>query len=133
MDTAWTWELSDHLSLIHILKSNLRNEIKSYIVRSGYTMQEVVDRLSEDYGWSDSVSNLSNKLQRESLRYVEAVSYTHLDVYKRQEKGQTVSRIAEELKLEPAFVEEICRIKVTHPGVTALGILDKMEVNKTGR
>lgn len=55
------------------MKSNLRNEVKSYIVRSGYTMQEVVDRLSEDYGWSDSVSNLSNKLQRESLRYVEAV------------------------------------------------------------
>ena len=55
------------------MKSNLRNEIKSYIVRSGYTMQEVVDRLSEDYGWSDSVSNLSNKLQQESLRYVEAV------------------------------------------------------------
>ena len=54
------------------MKSNLRNEIKSYIVRSGYTMKEVVDRLSEDYGWSDSVSNLSNKLQRESLRYVEA-------------------------------------------------------------
>ena len=54
------------------MKSNLRNEIKSYIVRSGYTMQEVVDQLSEDYGWSDSVSNLSNKLQRESLRYVEA-------------------------------------------------------------
>ena len=55
------------------MKSNLRNEIKSYIVRSGYTMQKVVDRLSEDYGWSDSVSNLSNKLQRESLRYMEAV------------------------------------------------------------
>lgn len=55
------------------MKTNLRNEIKSCIVRSGYTMQEVVDRLSEDYGWSDSVSNLSNKLQRESLRYVEAV------------------------------------------------------------
>ena len=55
------------------MKSNLRNEIKSYIVRSGYTMQEVVDLLSEDYGWSDSVSNLSNKLQRESLRYTETV------------------------------------------------------------
>lgn len=55
------------------MKSNFRNEIKAYIVRSGYTMQEIVDRLSEDYGWSDSVSNLSNKLQRESLRYVEAV------------------------------------------------------------
>ncbi len=55
------------------MKSNLRNEIKSYIVRQGYTMQEVVDLLSTDYGWSDSVSNLSNKLQRESLRYTEAV------------------------------------------------------------
>ena len=55
------------------MKSNLRNEIKSYIVRHGMTMQEVVDLLADEYGWSDSVSNLSNKLQRESLRYIEAV------------------------------------------------------------
>ncbi len=55
------------------MKSNLRNEIKSYIVCAGCTMQEIVDVLSDEYGWSDSVSNLSNKLQRESLRYVEAV------------------------------------------------------------
>ena len=55
------------------MKSNLRNEIKSYIVHQGMTMQEVVDMLSDEYGWSDSVSNLSNKLQRESLRYTEAV------------------------------------------------------------
>ena len=37
------------------------------------TMQEIVDLLRDEHGWSDSVSNLSNKLQRESLRYVEAV------------------------------------------------------------
>ena len=55
------------------MKSNLRNEIKSYIVRHGMTMQEVVDLLADEYGWSDSVSNLSNKLQRESLRYTETV------------------------------------------------------------
>ena len=55
------------------MKSNLRNEIKSYIVRKGMTMQEIVDMLRDEPGWSDSVSNLSNKLQRESLRYVEAV------------------------------------------------------------
>ncbi len=59
--------------LYEYMKSNLRNEIKSYIVRQGMTMQEVVDLLSDEYGWSDSVSNLSNKLQRESLRYTEAV------------------------------------------------------------
>ena len=56
-----------------MMKSNLRNEIKSYIVRSGCTMQEVVDLLHDEHGWSDSVSNLPNKLQRESLRYTEAV------------------------------------------------------------
>ena len=55
------------------MKSNLRNEIKSYIVRQGMTMQEVVDMLSDEYGWSDSVSNLSAKLQRESIRYKEVV------------------------------------------------------------
>ena len=55
------------------VKSNLRNEIRAYIVRRGMTMQETVDLLSDEYGWSASVSNLSNKLQRESLRYTEAV------------------------------------------------------------
>ena len=29
-----------------------RNEIKSYIVRTGMTMTEVVDYLSDEYGWS---------------------------------------------------------------------------------
>ena len=52
---------------------SVRNEIKAQIVRAGFTMQEVVDLLHDEYGWSDSVSNLSNKLQRESLRYVQAV------------------------------------------------------------
>ena len=52
---------------------NIRNEIKAQIVRAGFTMQELVDRLAEEYDWSDSVSNLSAKLQRESLRYKEAV------------------------------------------------------------
>ena len=50
---------------------NVRNEIKAQIIRAGMTMQEVVDLLSEEYGWSDSVSNLSAKLQRESIRYKE--------------------------------------------------------------
>ena len=51
------------------MKSSIRNEIKAQIIRAGYTMQEVVDLLHDEYGWSDSVSNLSGKLQRESLRY----------------------------------------------------------------
>lgn len=55
------------------MNSDIRNEIKAQIVRSGFTMQELVDRLHDDYGWSDSVSNLSAKLQRKSIRYREVV------------------------------------------------------------
>ena len=55
------------------INMNVRNEIKAQIIRTGMTMQKVVDLLAGEYGWSDSVSNLSNKLQRESLRYTEAV------------------------------------------------------------
>ena len=52
---------------------NIRNEIKAQIIRAGFTMQELVDRLVDEYDWSDSVSNLSAKLQRESIRYKEVV------------------------------------------------------------
>ena len=51
-------------------KSELyRNEIKSYIVRAGMTMSEVVDYLADEYGWSSSVPNLSGKLKRGSLSF----------------------------------------------------------------
>ena len=52
---------------------NVRNEIKAQIIRTGMTMQEVVDLLSQEYGWSDSGCNLSAKLQRESIRYKEVL------------------------------------------------------------
>ena len=34
-------------------------------------MSEVVERLAEEYGWSESVPNLSGKLRQGSLRYGE--------------------------------------------------------------
>ena len=52
---------------------SIRNEIKAQIIRAGFTMQELVDRLAEEYEWSGSVSNLSAKLQRESIRYKEVL------------------------------------------------------------
>lgn len=70
---------------------NVRNEIKAQIVRAGFTMQKLVDRLAEEYDWSDSVSNLSAKLQRESIRYKEVVELADVLGYdliwqKRREK-----------------------------------------------
>jgi hypothetical protein len=55
------------------MKKDVRNEIKAYIVSQGMTMQQTVELLADLYGWSASVSNLSAKLQRGSLRYREAV------------------------------------------------------------
>ncbi len=52
---------------------DIRNEIKSYIVREGMTMADLVEKLADQYGWSASVPNLSGKLRRDSLRYREAV------------------------------------------------------------
>ena len=41
---------------------NVRNEIKAQIIRAGMTMQEVVDLLSDEYGWSDSVWSLPGSI-----------------------------------------------------------------------
>ena len=69
---------------------SVRNEIKAQIVRAGFTMQEVVDLLHDEYGWSDSVSNLSAKLQRESIRYKEVVELADVlgyEIYRGPRKG----------------------------------------------
>ena len=52
---------------------DIRNEIKSYIVREGMTMRELVEILADEYDWSDSVPIFSGKLRRGSLRYSEAL------------------------------------------------------------
>lgn len=51
-----------------------RNEIKAHIVRAGFTMQEVLERLHDDYGWSDSHFPTSPpSSSRESIRYREVI------------------------------------------------------------
>ncbi|MDE5823814.1 MAG: hypothetical protein K2H91_03910, partial [Lachnospiraceae bacterium] len=43
--------------------------------------------------------------------------------------GRKVEQIAKKLGADSEFVEQVCRIYVTHPGVSAQGIVDKMEVS----
>ena len=56
-------------STLKIKKGYIRSQIKAQIMLAGYTMAEAVELLSTEYGWSDSLSNFSAKLRRESLRY----------------------------------------------------------------
>ena len=79
-----------------------RNEIKSYIVRTGMTMTEVVDYLSDEYGWSRSVPNLSGKLKRGSLRYGEAVELASQGILP---EGMYRNRSFAECRVDPGEAE----------------------------
>lgn len=50
-------------------------------------------------------------------------------ILKEMRAGRKVDQIAEKLGTDCEFVEQVCRIYVTHPGVNAQGIVDKMEVS----
>lgn len=77
---------------------NTRNEIKSYIIREGMTMSEVVEKLAEEHGWSSSVPNLSGKLRRGSLRYREVV-YSATSPY------QLLDKLSEEVNGAVYFLD----------------------------
>ena len=49
-------------------------------------------------------------------------------VMKETQKGNGVTFIAEKYGLDPVLVEQIARLYVTHPGVTADGIMTKMGI-----
>ena len=51
------------------MKSNLRNEIKSYIVRQGMTMQEVVDLLRGEHGCSSGNPCAMSRLSSLPMRW----------------------------------------------------------------
>lgn len=50
-------------------------------------------------------------------------------IIKEMRAGRSVEQIAKKLDTDCEFVEQVCRIYVTHPGVSAQGIVDKMEVS----
>ncbi|WP_289132830.1 LLM class flavin-dependent oxidoreductase [uncultured Bacteroides sp.] len=49
----------------------LKDELKALIIKSGYTMTQVVEELNKKYNRNTSVQNFSAKLKRESLKYTE--------------------------------------------------------------
>lgn len=50
-------------------------------------------------------------------------------ILREMKAGRKVDAIAGKLGVECGFVEQVCRIYVTHPGVDAQGIVNKMEVS----
>lgn len=48
-----------------------KNRIKSLIELEGTTMSELVEKLADEYQWSDSLSNFSRKLSSDTIRFKE--------------------------------------------------------------
>jgi len=71
-----------------------------------------------------------NRKSAGSMPAPSSLAETIRNIMKKMDKGRTIGEISQDLNLDTDFVEEICRIRVTHPGVTANGILDKIEVNQ---
>ena len=59
----------------------------------------------------------------------ENLEQTVQSILRDMKAGRQVETIARRLGLDREFVEQVCRIYVTHPGVDAQGIVSKMEVN----
>lgn len=66
------------------MDNDIRNEIKSYIVKSGWTITDIVKELNQRYPYEkDTTSqNLSNKLSRGTIKYSECKEIAEIIGYK---------------------------------------------------
>ena len=101
--------------------------------RPRFGMELTVVRLSlEDSGLhTEKIVLAPAKRQKESGENNGLVTLEQIRLLMNlMDRGKQLDEIALKTGLNRQLAEQICRIRVTHPGVTAGGILDKMEVNK---
>lgn len=60
----------------------LKDDLKAAIIKSGFTMTQVVEQLNATYGRDISIQNFSGKLRRESLKYTEVKEILDIIGYK---------------------------------------------------
>lgn len=62
----------------------IKEDIKALIIKSGWTMSDVVKALNEKYNRNDTVQNLSGKLTRGTIKYKEALEIAEILGYEIQ-------------------------------------------------
>ena len=60
----------------------LKRDIKSLMAKRGYTLEKLAQELNEKFDAKESKNNLSNKLSRGSLRFIEAKRIAEVLGYK---------------------------------------------------
>lgn len=60
----------------------IREDIKAYIISSGFTVTQLAEELNKRNGSDYTVQNLSNKIRKESLKYNEILQIADILGYK---------------------------------------------------
>ncbi len=60
----------------------MKRELRSMMVAEGYTIEKVAEELKQRYGSKESKNNLSNKLSRGTLRYIDVKRIANILGYK---------------------------------------------------
>lgn len=60
---------------------DLKNEVKGYIVSSGWTITQITDELNKRNNTQYTVQNLSAKIRRETLKYSEILQIADIIGY----------------------------------------------------
>lgn len=63
------------------MSNDVRNEIKSYIAKSGMTLKDIVTEYNKTHR-PTTTQNISNKLSRGTLKYQEALDIAEIIGYK---------------------------------------------------
>ncbi len=85
-------------------------------------------------GWQIQKIDLTQSGEDKDNRPFQGVNEGNLrttveTIVREMRAGRKVEQIAKKTGVDSEFVEQVCRIYVTHPGVSAQGIVDKMEVS----
>ena len=62
----------------------IKEDIKAYLVSSGYTITKLAEELNKRNGSDYTVQNLSNKIRKESLKYSEVLQIAEIIGYEIQ-------------------------------------------------
>lgn len=62
--------------------SNFKNDIKSIIIKEGFSIKQVAEQMSIITGETISQQNLNNKINREQLRYSDILLLANILGYK---------------------------------------------------
>ncbi|EGT0683768.1 MAG: LLM class flavin-dependent oxidoreductase [Clostridium perfringens] len=60
----------------------IREDIKAYIISSGFTITKLAEELNKRNGSDYTVQNLSNKIRKEALKYSEVLQIADIIGYK---------------------------------------------------